>query len=266
MKTKLSFKVLILMILSVFVLSFSIPVSATDMDGVTNNGNEQVTRGSGSNNDSISDYLKGYKPVTDKNMSQARQYTDSITSLLGTLTGIIVIVVSAGIFVITALDLCYIGLPFTRSFLNPSYSQGGGTSSMGGMGMGMGMGGMGMGGSQPQASGGKCWVSDEAIACVSMSGSQGGGGASPMGGMGMGMGMGGMGMSSMGGMGGSQQQQPTKSIITTYLKKRAFFLVIFAVATILLTSSVFTDCGINLAELSFKIMDKLNATIGSVNI
>lgn len=79
----------------------------------------------------------------------------------------------------------------------------------------------------------------------------------------MGMGMGGMGM---GGMGGGGQQTSTKSVITQYFKKRVFFLVIFAVATILLTSSVFTDCGINLAELSFKVLDKVNAFIASLEI
>lgn len=80
--------------------------------------------------------------------------------------------------------------------------------------------------------------------------------------MGMGMGMGG-GMMSVAGQ--AQQPMPMKSVILEYLKKRAFFLVIFSVATIVLMSSIFTDCGINLAELIFKIMDKANAQIGSAN-
>ena len=110
------------------------------------------------------------------------------------------------------------------------------------------------------------WVSDEAVNCAALANPQpqgGGMGMSPMGGMG-GMGMGG-GM--MGGMGGQQQQpMPTKSVIMMYLKKRTFFLIVFAVATILLTSSIFTDCGINLAELSFKIIDKFNSIISGVNV
>ena len=76
------------------------------------------------------------------------------------------------------------------------------------------------------------------------------------------MGMGGMGM-------GMPQQQaapmPIKSVIFEYLKKRVFFLIIFAIATIILMSSIFTDCGINLAELITKIMNKVNGQITTFN-
>lgn len=244
------------MFVAMLMLSFSTPVFASDLDSLGNTSTTSSTNQGGSNsgggNDSVTDYLKGYTPVTDQNMSDARQYAGPITNILGTITGFLVMIVSGALFVVTALDLCYIGLPFTRNFLNPQ-SQGGG---MGGMGMSP-MGGS-MGGGQPQ---GKRWVSDEAVACVSMANPQGGGGGmSPMGGMGM---------SPMGGMGGSMgggQQQPTKSVIMTYLKKRAFFLIIFAVATILLTSSIFTDCGINLAELSFKVLNKINSMLAGVSI
>ena len=244
------------MFVAMLMLSFSTPVFASDLDSLGNtsttstsnqggNSNNNNNNNNGSGNDSITDYLKGYTPVTDQNMSDAKQYASPITNILGTATGFIVMLVSAAIFVVTALDLCYIGLPFTRNFLNPQ-AQGGG-SPMGGMSP-MG----GTGGAQPQ---GKRWVSDEAVACVAMANPQGGGGGmSPMGGMGMG-----------GSMGGAQQQ-PTKSVIMTYLKKRAFFLIIFAVATILLTSSIFTDCGINLAELSFKVLDKINSMLAGVSI
>ena len=70
----------------------------------------------------------------------------------------------------------------------------------------------------------------------------------------------------MGGMGGQQQQQSSSSPIMTYLKKRSFFLIIFAVASILLLSSIFTDCGINLAALLNKVLIKVNNAIGGVNI
>ena len=243
------------MFVAMLMLSFSTPVFASDLDSLGNTSTTSSTNQGGSNsgggNDSVTDYLKGYTPVTDQNMSDAKQYASPITNILGTVTGFLVMLVSAALFVVTALDLCYIGLPFTRNFLNPQ-SQGGG---MGGMGMSP-MGGS-MGGGQPQ---GKRWVSDEAVACVSMANPQGGGG-----GMGMSP-MGGMGMSPMGGSMGGGQQQPTKSVIMTYLKKRAFFLIIFAVATILLTSSIFTDCGINLAELSFKVLNKINSMLAGVSI
>lgn len=231
------------MFVAVLLLSFSTPVFAGDLDSLGNaNTTTSASQGNnGSGNESVTDYLKGYTPITDQNMSEAKRYASPLTNILGTATGFVVLVVSSAIFFITALDLCYIAIPPTRNYLNQQ-SQGGGMSPMGGS----------MSGSQPQ---GRRWVSDEAVACVSMSSSQGsGGGMSPMGGMGMG-----------GSMGGAQQQ-PTKSIIMMYLKKRAFFLIIFTVSTILLTSSIFTDCGINLAELSFKVLDKINSAIAGVSI
>ena len=230
------------MFVAVLMLSFSTPVFAGDLDSLGNaNTTTSASQGnSGSGNESVTDYLKGYTPITDQNMSEAKRYASPLTNILGTATGFVVLIVSSALFFITALDLCYIAIPPTRNYLNPQ-AQGGGMSPMGGS----------MGGSQPQ---GRRWVSDEAVACVSMSSSQGSGGMSPMGGMGMG-----------GSMGGSQQQ-PTKSIIMMYLKKRAFFLIIFTVSTILLTSSIFTDCGINLAELSFKVLDKINSAIAGVSI
>ena len=258
-------KLQLFMLLMMFMFSFSTTVFATDLDSIGNGDSNETTQqsGSGDENGSITDYLKGYTPVTDENMKSAQRYANPITNLLGVATGFLVVVVSGAIFVVTALDLIYIALPFTRSLLNPQQSQGGG----------MGMSPMGgMGGAQPQQEYGlrRRWVSDEAVSCVSQCNpqTQGGGmGMSPMGGMGMSP-MGGMGMSPMGGMGGmgGAQPQPTKSVITMYLKKRAFFLVIFAVATILLTSSIFTDCGINLAQLSFKLIDKFNNMISGINV
>lgn len=248
---KSGFKGMLLVLCMMCVMAFASPVCiyATDLDGLSSGSstNSSTSHGS-SDNTSISDYLKGYNPVTQDNMDKAGTMASPIVNALGTLSGFIIMLVSADIFVVTALDLAYIGVPFFRTSLNPNYGAGAqGGSPMGGMGMGMG--GMGMGGAQPAAPGRKCWVSDEAVACVQMA-SQG----QARGGMGM---MGG-GM----GMGGAQAQpMPTKSVILEYLKKRTFFLIIFAVATVLLMSSVFTDCGLNLAELGIRVMHQLNAPI-----
>lgn len=196
--------------------------------------------GSDSHNTAMSDYLQNQEPVTAENMAAAQKFASPLTDIFGNLTGFACIIVSSGIFVITALDLVYIGLPPFRSML---YSGG---QSSGGMGMGMGG---GQQGGQKQ----RQWVSDE---CLAVCGQSGGGQASS--GMGMGMGMG---MNSMGGQGG--QQQGAKSMILEYFKKRTIFLIIFAVATVMLTSSIFTDCGINLANLLFKVMDTVNGNIQS---
>lgn len=264
---KSGIKSMLLVLCMMCVIAFASPVCiyATDLDGLssgsTTNNSDSVSHGS-SDNTSISDYLKGYNPVTQDNMEKAGSMASPIVNALGTLSGFIIMLVSAGIFVVTALDLAYIGLPFLRQTLNPSYGAGAqGGSPMSGMGMGMGMrGGMGMGamGGGAQATPGRrCWVSDEAVACVQMAAQGQAQGGSPMGG---GIGIGGM------GMGAQAQPVPTKSVILQYLKKRTFFLIVFAVATVLLMSSIFTDCGLNLAELGIRVMHKLNGSISNVSV
>ena len=249
-------KLQLFMLAVMLMMSFTTTVFATDLDKLNDGQNttEQSQQSDG-HNDSVTDYMRNYKPVTDENMQNATQYASPITNAIGTFVGFVVMCVSAGIFAVTALDLAYIGLPVTRSFLNPQQAQqqGGGMSGFGGMGS--------MGGAQQQTQEyglHRKWVSDEAVACVAQANPQ-----QQQGGFGGGFGGGGFGA-----VGGAQQQQPqqTKSVISMYLKKRIVFLVVFAIATVLLTSSIFTDCGINLAQLMFKIMDKVNGTIAGVQV
>lgn len=270
-KTK---RAIILILCMMFVIAFVSPVVtfASTLDDISNDSSSSSNQGSssdssGSSNGAISDYLNDYTPITEENMSQASSFSSPIANALGTLAGGIIIVVEAAIVVVTALDLCYIGLPFTRTILNPNYgaaAQGGG-----GMGMGMGggfgggygrmggMGGMGGGQAAPQTGLRRQWVSDEAVQAVQNAQPQQGGSGMSMGGMGMGMGMGGM------GMGGQQQQQPqnTKSVIWAYFKSRTVFIIIFTIAAIILTSSLLTHSGINLAALLDKIIGKGNNMI-----
>ena len=136
----------------------------------------------------------------------------------------------------------------------------GGYGMRGGYGMQGGM----QGGQQQEYGLHRKWVSDEAIACVNLAQMQNSAGQAqggmPMGGMGMGM----AGMGMQGGM-QQQPQAPTKSVIFEYLKKRAFFMVVLAICMVVLMSSVFTDCGINLAELGIKVLNKFNGEISNVN-
>lgn len=269
---------------------------ATELDDLAGNStgpsSEQTEPSSGATSPqsddgkAIQDYLHGYTPVTGENMEKAGQVASPIVSAIGTISGFIVMVVSAAIFLVTALDLAYIGLPFMRGILNPQYAAGGAAAGgmaggMGGMGMGMGMrgmGGMGMGGMGGMAGGAqpamehglrRKWVSDEAVYCVQTYAA----GAAPAGGMaggmpgmagGMGMGMGGMGMTGMAG-GAPQQAMPMKSVILEYLKKRSFFLIVFAIATVILMSSLLTDCGLNLATLLTKIITKFSGQVTNIN-
>ena len=219
----------------------AVPVSATnDMDGLTGGNTaqeQQVDQGGSRDAGALGDALQNYNPITDDNMNQAKALANPITNIIGNIIGAIVLLTASGIFLITALDLAYIAMPFTRPLLTSKHQL----------------------------------VSDEALAAVGGAGSgqQVGGMGSPMGG-GMGSPMGGMGSpmgSPMGGgMGSGQQKQSTKSVITTYFKKRVVFMVIFAVATIILTSSILTGVGINLAALLTEIIEKLNGIINGVKV
>lgn len=218
----------------------AVPVSATnDMDGLTGGNTaqeQQVDQGSNSRDaGALGDALQNYNPITDDNMGQAQALANPITNIIGNIIGAIVLLTAAGIFLITALDLAYIAMPFTRPLLTSKHQL----------------------------------VSDEALAVVggASGGQQAGGMGSPMGSP-MG-GMGGMGSpmgSPMGGGMGGQQKQSTKSVITTYFKKRVVFMVIFAVATVILTSSILTGVGINLAALLTEIINKLNSIINGVKV
>ena len=249
--------------LLLFLMLF-IPTQALALGNLDNAGKSSQSVQGGSDDNPLTGYMKKYKPITEDNMKQAGVVATPIVNAIGTVTGFVLLIVMAGVGLITALDLAYIGIPRLRPLLAPNAGgtqAGGMTSPMGGMGMGMhgrGMMGGGMMGGSPQPSaGGLQWVSDEALASVAMAGASvqpAGGGMSPMGG--------GMGMM------GATPQQPVKqsSVIFTYLKKRVFFVVLFSVALILLTSSVLMDCGINIAELSIKVFNKLNGNISNINV
>lgn len=246
-------------------LMFPLGVFANTLDELANKQKPQAEQNApvdtGDEEGSLTDYLRNYKPITKDSMQRATTATNPIVSALGTLSGIILLLTATGIFVITALDLMYIAIPPVRSLLNPQMAGGG--SPMGGMGMGMGM----VGGGQPAEQGlRRRWVSDEAVACLQMSGANT---SSPMGGGamgGMGMSMGGYGGMGMGAPMGGQAQPAPKSVIFTYLKKRTFFIIIFAIASTLLMSSLLMNTGLNIAELVVKIINKFNGQIKGVQV
>lgn len=106
------------------------------------------------------DFIAGLSDAA--NLTDTAEGVDKVTPWIGAVAGFIVQVVSYAVTVLLAvrvvLDLAYIGLPFTRSFLGNGYSgagmqggqpgMGGAMGGMGGMGtmggMGAGMGGYGM--------------------------------------------------------------------------------------------------------------------------
>ena len=190
------------------------------------------------NDNGIGDYLKNHKSMTSEQLEKASETVSPITNIFGYLMGGIIALTSGGIFLITAIDLLYIAIPPIRGILYKSE----GSSSMG-------MGGYGMRGQMSQSSGSKFQlVSDEAVLCVNA-----GAGSSQS------MGMGGYGM-----QGSMQQNAGGKSIISTYLKKRMIFIILFAICTVILTSSILLGTGVNLAKWGMKLIEILNNSIPSL--
>lgn len=195
---------------------------------------------------SITKYMEGYDPISDDNMKNASMWASPLVGIIGTLTGIALLLAWIWVAFQTSLDLLYIAIPPLRTLMFDG----------GNNGTGQGM--MGAGGAMGSSQTGKKrqWISDEAAsAAASLGGSaqsqgqQMGGG---MGGFGGGMGMG-AGMS-----GGQVQAQSKKSVIFTYFKSRAVFLVLFGLATVVLLSSFFMDAGLNLGEWLMKAIEGFN--------
>lgn len=188
----------------------------------------------------VADFFKNYNSMSSEQLNSAAETISPITNIFGYLIGGVIAFSSSAIFLITALDLLYISIPPIRGLL---YSSGGSTASMGMRGNGM-QGQMSQGGGKTTQ-----WVSDEAVQCSALLGGGGGSTAS-------------MGMSGYGMQGGMQQQQTgTKSVIMTYFKKRIFFIILFAICTIILTSSILLGTGVNIAQWGMKLIEILNNSI-----
>lgn len=215
---------------------------------------------SSSKNDSVSGFLKDYSPVKGEDMAKADKMTKGFQGIIGNLIGVVLTLVTAWIGLITVCDLAYIAIPPIRSFL--AFQSGSGGMSGGAMAGGFG-GGFNPMGNQQGSSGSpflnRQWVSDEVLAAFSASGTSGGmptgGGFNNYGGF-----------NNFGNMSMGQQNASPKSIVFVYLKKRAFFLVIFAITAVLLTSSLFFNCGVNIAEFVFTIFDKIKSSVSGLSV
>ena len=200
----------------------------------------------------VGNWIKSQRGLTGEQLNVASGTLSPLTNAIGYVVGAIVVLIFAGITLITALDLLYIAIPPVRNILYKAGTDGtgaytggmpGGGYNRGGMGM-MGMGGVGgaAGGSAKPTQ----WVSDEAVQCAAL--------------------MGGSAPNQMGGPMGPGMQQPNAqvnkgSVITAYFKKRAFFLVILAVCVIILTSSALLGTGVNLAQWGIKLINIVNGYI-----
>lgn len=267
MKKFLAMMICVLLVMSLCVTA----VFATDLDDLGQNPTESTTAPQGEGGilgnlpegeeQDIGDILGNQPGMSPEQLQRASDTLSPVTNFIGYIVGILVVLAIAFVGVVTALDLLYIAVPFTRKFLYKA-----GTDGTGGFTGGYGAGGYGMRGGMAMGVGGATgattkptqWVSDEAVACAAMLG----GSAQSVGSMGgAGMGMGGMGMGMGGAMAGQQQNMTVKSVIWMYLKKRAFFLIILMVAIMVLTSSAILGTGINLAKWTVKIINSFNTKI-----
>lgn len=213
----------------------------------------------------IGNWISSQRGMTAENINNASQTLGPLTNILGNIVGGIIVLVFAGVFVITALDLLYISFPPIRNVLYKGGPAGGmsaqpamGGGMMGGGMMGRGMMGGMMGGGNPGMAAEQRpiqWISDEAIQCAAMLNSGGAAGGAPMGGSPM-----------MAGAMAMQQQasganMSMKSVIGMYFKKRAVFMVLLAVCAIVLTSSALLGTGVNLAMWLTKIINSVNNNI-----
>lgn len=226
--------------------------------GTSEENSEGMMGGSVTEDDQeVGNRISNQRGMTGEQLNEASENLSFVTNFIGYVVGGIVILIFAGLFLITALDLLYITFPPVRNLLYKAGTDGTGAYTGGGMagGYGRGMMGMGMAGAGGAAGGTNKptqWVSDEAVQCAALMGgsaqAQNGGGI-------MGGGM-------YGGMQGQpQQQMSTKSVIGTYFRKRIFFMILLVLCVIILTSSALLGTGVNLALWGVRLIDMLNGYI-----
>lgn len=201
------------------------------------------------NENNIGNQLKNQKYVDSDHIAYAQQSLSPFINIIGIIIGWIIVASMALYVLVTALDIVYIAFPPIRQYLANPQANGAGGSLAGGFG-GVGMPG-GFGRPQPAMSGGtgRQWVSDAAVAAVSLYG-----GAAPAQGQQM--------MSPMGGPMGTpaqNQQQGKKNVFLEYLKKRTLSTVLFVFALVFLTSSLLMDVGLNIAQWGLGVLNWLNS-------
>lgn len=246
------------------ILLFAMPMTAfaamEDLGGTQQNysSDDQLMGSIGEDDLEIGDVISEYRGMTGGQFKKASQTLSPLTNIFGYITGGILVITFAGVFIITALDLAYIAIPPFRNWLYKGQQTGavgdggmpmGGGYGRGGYGMG-GMGGMSMNQGMAAENRFTQWISDEAVQCAAMLQS-GGAQPQPMGGM-------------MGGMMGQQQPAQNvsmKSVISMYFKKRVWFMIFLAIAAIVLTSSVLLKTGINLGEWVIRMVNMINGNL-----
>lgn len=222
--------------------------TTSNNSGNTNSLGSVLDGGTVSEDDkALGNFLGQHRGVTSDQLNSASEIASPVANAFGYIAAFIIALTASAIFLITALDILYIAVPFVRPFLYTAGTDGTGAVTAGRYGGGPGgYGGYG-GYSQnaPSSSGGRRhqFISDEAITCASL--------------------LGGSSRTENIGAPGQRSNETRGSVIKAYLVKRAGFMVLFVLCVVVLMSSALMGTGANLANFSIKVITAINNALKS---
>lgn len=222
--------------------------TTSSSSGNTNSLGSVLDGGTVSEDDkAMSDFLGQHRGVTSEQLNTASEVVSPVTNAIGYIAAVIVALPASAIFLITALDLLYISVPFLRPYLYTAGTDGTGATTAGRYGGGPGgYGGYGGYAQNTSSSSGRKrhqLISDEAVACVAL--------------------LGGSSRTENIGAPGQRTNETRGSVIKAYLVKRAGFMVLFVICVVILMSSALMGTGANLANFGIKVITAINNMLKS---
>lgn len=219
--------------------------TTSNNSGNTNSLGSVLDGGTVSEDDkALGNFLGQHRGVTSDQLNSASEIASPVANAFGYIAAFIIALTASAIFLITALDILYIAVPFVRPFLYTAGTDGTGAMTAGRYGGGPG----GYGGyaqNTPSSSGGRRhqFISDEAVTCAAL--------------------LGGSSRTENIGAPGQRSNETRGSVIKAYLVKRAGFMVLFVLCVVVLMSSALMGTGANLANFSIKVITAINNALKS---
>lgn len=222
--------------------------TTSNNSGNTNRLGSVLDGGTVSEDDkALGNFLGQHRGVTSDQLNSASEIASPVANAFGYIAAFIIALTASAIFLITALDILYIAVPFVRPFLYTAGTDGTGAMTAGRYGGGPGGYG-GYGGyaqNTSSSSGGRRhqFISDEAVTCAAL--------------------LGGSSRTENIGAPGQRSNETRGSVIKAYLVKRAGFMVLFVLCVVVLMSSALMGTGANLANFSIKVITAINNALKS---
>lgn len=222
--------------------------TTSNNSGNTNSLGSVLDGGTVSEDDkALGNFLGQHRGVTSDQLNSASEIASPVANAFGYIAAFIIALTASAIFLITALDILYIAVPFVRPFLYTAGTDGTGAMTAGRYGGGPGGYG-GYGGyaqNTSSSSGGRRhqFISDEAVTCAAL--------------------LGGSSRTENIGAPGQRSNETRGSVIKAYLVKRAGFMVLFVLCVVVLMSSALMGTGANLANFSIKVITAINNALKS---